>query len=659
MPPAGEILSRNLAALEPRYAELAARLRSQTPAVLQWEAARTDSETLTATLVPAADTDAPPVSLASRYDPVAEAHTLLESVDFEQAACVTLLGLGLGHAAQEVLPKLAGEGLLLIYEPDLALLRAVLERRDLSALWTEASVVLLCGDAETVDLAAVVSATERFTASLTQGTKLVTPPASRRRAADDIAAFGQTLSDVIAGFRTNVATAFVNAARTCRNAFDNLGVYAAGATTDDLFNAAQGHVAVCVGAGPSLVKNVDLLRDPAIRRKVVLIAVQTALRPLLDRGIRPDYVTALDYSPICARFYEGLPELPDVTLVAEPKANAAILDAFPGPVRTLASTFCDLALGNPAHGGMAVKRRSIPSGSTVAHLSYYLARHLGCDPVVLIGQDLGFSDGLYYAPGTAVHKVWECELGAFNTLEMMEWQRIMRMRAYLRRAKDIHGRPIFTDEQMATYLQQFERDFAKDDQAGRTTLDATEGGMPKAHTTAITLAEALAQHATQDVPPLPVATRELNPDRLSGVNTQIAARRDEIDALREMSRESLDIIKRMQDAITQRDRGRLDRLFEKLDAKRSRVEGDLKVAFDLVNWLNTVGAFRRARADRVLARTNHDHPMDKVGGQLKRDAVNIDGIVQACDEATSLITAAHARLHERYADVLGLAELPV
>ncbi len=128
----------------------------------------------------------------------------------------------------------------------------------------------------------------------------------------------------------------------------------------------------------------------------------------------------------------------------------------------------------------------------MAHLSVSLAEFLGCTTVVLVGQDLGFTDGLYYCPGTAVHRVWEAELSPWNTLEMMEWQRIARMRGSLQRREGLAGRPCLTDGQMSAYLQQFERDFARMRAAGMRVVDATEGGLVKAHTEAATLAEALA-----------------------------------------------------------------------------------------------------------------------------------------------------------------------
>ncbi|MEL7087373.1 MAG: 6-hydroxymethylpterin diphosphokinase MptE-like protein, partial [Planctomycetota bacterium] len=546
------------------------------------------------------------------------------------------------YHAEAALTAMGDQGILLIYEPDEALLRAVLERRDLSRLLRQANVLLLTGPE--VDRAVLLGRLERHTGLLTQGTQLLTLPLTRQRHAEAVNRFGQMMTDIVAYSRTNIATALVNASRTCRNLANNLDVYAAGATTDALHGAAAGRPAVCVGAGPSLVKNIDLLCDPDVRRNVVVIAVQTTLKPLLDRGVRPDFVTALDYSPICARFYEGLPDLPDVTLIAEPKANAAILDAFPGPVRVTQNTFNDHLLGDPGLGNGGLARPIVPikGGATVAHLSFYLAQHLGCSPVIFIGQDLGFSDGLYYAPGTAVHQVWDCELNPFNTIEMMEWQRVVRMRSHLQKFEDVHGRPIYSDEQMVTYLKQFERDFADAEAAGQTVIDATEGGMPKQHTARMAFAEAIEKYATRPVPNLPRPSRELDADRLHQLDALLQRRIEQVRELRKMSRDSLGIIDRMERSLAARDDAKLGKLFTKLNRHRRRVEGDLQEPFALVNQLNAMGTFRRGRADRQIARDPADK-FEKLAQQLVRDRDNIAWIIQACDEAIDIFRDAHTR----------------
>lgn len=610
---------------------MADRLAQIEPAPLTFSESKAGP--LTATLTH----DGQAIWLASRYDPAKEAQKLVVNIDHQKTACVAMLGVGLGYHIAQVFADMAGNGILIVFEPDLALLRAVLERIDHTSWLGQPNVIL--GDTS-MDRATLTRRVERHAAMLTQGTQLITHPASRQRHAAAFNDFGKAVTETLAFCRTNVATALVNSARTCSNLACNLGPYAAGATTDALYKIAQGYPAVCVAAGPSLAKNVDLLCDPEVRSKVVVISVQTTLKPLLDRGVQPDFVTALDYSQICKRFYEDLPELPNVTLVVEPKAHPTIIESFPGPFRVTHSNFNDELLEH-----LARPIRPMRSGATVAHLSFYLAQHLGCDPIIFIGQDLGFSDGLYYTPGTAVHQVWSSELNAFNTVEMMEWQRIVRHKNHLQRLRDVNDQPIFSDEQMITYLKQFERDFGS---ASETIIDATEGGMPKQHTTRMTLADALAEYATRPVPELPLPDRQLDSSRLDALEDLLKQRIEEVIDLRSTSRKTLDLMRQMKQH--QRDQARMQKLFAQVQKNQKHVHGRLKGAFTVVNALNTIGAFKRARADRVIGQNKGD-AFERQAKQIDRDMENLDWLMQACDEALKIFRQAleKASQHARQA----------
>lgn len=619
------ILKRNLTALRLRNEELADVVERAEPASLTW----TDSKAgvLTAQV---GGGEGGGSWLASRFDPMAEASRLVEKVDLDKTGCVVVLGFGVGHHVARLREHVGPRTLLVVFEPDVALLRAVFERIDHSA-WIAGGLVLFATEAG--DRAGLTGRLEGFGGVLTQGTQIMTHPASRARHKEAFGVFSKVFAEILAYFRTTVATALVNSARTCRNLVNNLGYYVAGSTVAELHGAAKGYAAVCVAAGPSLVRNVDLLRDPEVRSRFVVIAVQTALRPLLDRGIRPDFVTALDYSPICTRFYEDLPDLPDVTLVAEPKAHPRILEVYPGPVRVLSSDFNDSLIGDMA--------RPIPkmtAGTTVAHLSFYLAQYLGCDPIVMLGQDLGFSDGLYYAPGTAVQRVWSSELSQFNSIEMMEWQRIVRMRGNLKRVEDIHGKPMFTDEQMVTYLRHFERDFAK---AEQTVIDATEGGQPKLHSERMALSEALDRIQAEPVPALPAAVRELDGERVERVVSLLERRLVDLKELRRVSHDTVRLIEQMEKHLG--NQPKMLKIFEKLQKNDRQVHGPLKETFTAVNSMNTIGVFRRQAADRRISHITDDRTA-RQAGQLKRDKENIDWLLQACDEAESIFTEALARV---------------
>lgn len=626
------VLARNLRALGESQPELVDRLEQAEPTELDW--ARTKTGSLAAGVMPA-DGQGRPIALCSRYNPEKEAIALLDGIDFEKNAAIAVIGFGVGHHVFEVAKRIStggAVGMMLVFEPDLGLLKAVLSRVDMSSWIGHPHVLVFTPE---TDRAELLSRADKFGVLLTQGTHVVQHPATRRLHPEAVAGFATQIKDLITFARTNVATALVNSARTCDNLIQNLDLYAAGGNTDVLRDAAKGCPAVCVAAGPSLVRNVHLLQDPEIRKKVVVIAVQTALRPLLDRGIRPDFVTALDYSSICTRFYEGLPELPDVTLVVEPKVHPAVVDAYPGPVRTVPNAF-----NNDLMGELPKPEDPLKAGATVAHLSFYLAEHLGCDPIAFIGQDLGFSDGLYYAPGTSVHRVWEPELGPFNTLEMMEWTRIVRMRGNLKRYEDVHGQPIFSDEQMTTYLKQFERDFAKSVAEGRTIIDATEGGMPKEHTVRMPLAEVIEKHATKPVPALPTGTEHYDATRLQALHRLLQQRVREMNDLKRSTREGIRLLKAMVDVVG--DRSAFHALHEKLSKVQRHVEHDLGAAFKTVNHVNSIGAFRRVRADRMIRHTT-SNGKERQSHQIDRDIENLDFLLQACEEAMTMFDGALVR----------------
>ncbi|HPO92100.1 MAG TPA: hypothetical protein PL072_01390, partial [Phycisphaerales bacterium] len=120
------MLERNLRALSrvnPRLAQIIA----QTPARPDAKFARADDGALTGTV----GTDVER-ALASRRRPLDEARRFAQSVDPKAAAIFVVGGFGLGHHVLALGERLAMTGLVVVYEPDVALLRAVLERTDLS-----------------------------------------------------------------------------------------------------------------------------------------------------------------------------------------------------------------------------------------------------------------------------------------------------------------------------------------------------------------------------------------------------------------------------------------------------------------------------------------------------------------------------------------------
>ena len=573
--------------------------------------------------------------LCSRHRPLDEADRLTESVDLIENAVIVVLGFGAGYHVRRLAERMGKAGVIIVFEPDVALLRAVLERIDHSS-WLERSLVVWVTDSN--DLGGLARKLDGSEAIIAQGVQFLEHPASRVRLGESTPSFIEMFSSHVSAAKTTLMTTLMRSVDTVRNHLLNLDHYVAGAGITELENIAAGFPAVVVSAGPSLRKNVHLLAEPGVRERCVIIAAQTTLQPLLEAGIRPHFVTALDYHEISRRFYDGLdPEaVRDVTLIAEPKANPVILDAYPGPLRCCSTDFLDKLLGD-------LKRPmgSIPAGSTVAHLAVYVARYLGCDPIALIGQDLGFSDGLYYTPGTAIHEVWAPELNPFNTIEMMEWQRIVRHRLHLTQTHDVHGRSMYTDLQMTTYLHQFERDFAKYEQEGIKIIDATEGGTAKQHTTVMPLAEVLSRFATRPLPDMPLPSRELRSDRLESARKRVGEVRREIAALGQTSKGTAALIRKMLD--DQLDAQKMQKHFAKIEGYRKEVEQRF-ASFEILNHLNQLGVFKRLKSDRRLHMQRDMDPLQRQRAQLDRDLQSVEWTEDAAREIIDQLSRAEAVL---------------
>jgi len=631
--PSEKRFAANLRAIAAQRPDLAKRLEAAEPA-RDVEFVRAADGGVTATRGGRA--------LASKRRPLEEAARVVEGIDVREHAVLVTLGFGLGHHVRAVAEKLGGSGMVCVFEPDLPLLRAVLERMDHSA-WLGRHRVVFFDDAE--DSAAVSRAAYGAEAVFGLGVRFVEHGPSAARLGESASAFGKSVAKAVAALRTSVVTTMVQTEITVRNGLLNAEHYVARAGSGDegirdLEGLCEGRPAIVVSAGPSLRKNIQLLRDPAVREKCVIVAVQTVLKTLLAEGIRPHFVTALDYHELSRRFYEGLTaaDVEGVTLVAECKVNPSVLDAWPGAIRTPADETLEMILPPELKGDHG----SIRSGSTVAQLSYFLARAMGCDPVILTGQDLAFTGGLYYGEGAAIHRVWAPELGPFRTLETLEWERIARARKSLRAVEDADGNDLFTDEQMATYLAQFERLFAEDAERGLTVIDASEGGARKRHAEPETLASALARLAGPGAPPLPEipvpSVAPASPERTRALRERLAHVRRQTGKLVTLCEQTAAVLEKMRDAGgDQREIGRLiDRAHEKRDEARR-----LSPGYELAQKINQTGAFNRGRADRDINLSDLS-PLERQARQIERDATNVRWLGDAAREVARLLEAAVA-----------------
>src|SRR5262249_40992508 len=152
--------------------------------------------------------------------------------------------------------------------------------------------------------------------------------------------------------------------------------------------------------------------------------------------------------------------------------------------------------------------------------------------------------GLCYTPGTSYEDVWQPELGRFCTLEMKQWEQIVRDRNILRKVPDHQGRPMYTEERLFTYLQHFERDFAK---SKSRIIDATEGGALKRGSTPMSLRDALARFCTSPLAGSRANYPGLNWHLIAECKASLENRRREAEGVEQVSLDTLPLLEEVRD----------------------------------------------------------------------------------------------------------------
>jgi hypothetical protein len=225
-----------------------------------------------------------------------------------------------------------------------------------------------------------------------------------------------------------------------------------------LINKFKDYSAIIVSPGPSLDKNIDQLKK--LDGKALVIAVSHSLEFLKSKNIIPDVVLHVDPNVNIERYFKGF-EFEKVELVVLSATTAPALFALPS--KNKAWIFANAYYDNWLMELLGIEDYTM-WGSSVSVAALKLASEWGCKKVAVIGQDLSFPPGKYYAGNTYAP---ESIIGMF---EESEKNRQFMLPGY-------YGGEVVTKNDYRVYHSQFQ-ELAKDlkKRCKMKLYNCTEGG---------------------------------------------------------------------------------------------------------------------------------------------------------------------------------------
>jgi hypothetical protein len=350
-------------------------------------------------------------------DPRAEAARWLDSASggrpLPHTVCV--IGAGLGYVVDAIAER--SDSRILVLEPEPSLVPWFFARRDWRPLIDSGRLLVLAGP----DFAGSQNAWRLFGDGTTDPLTLAHPVLARSSPAATRAA-AQVIGRARQGARGNEDARKKFATPYLVNTLSNAALIARSASVDVLTGRYPRTPIVLAAAGPSLNRNIEELRP--FRDRVVLVAVDTALKPLLGAGMAPDFVVALDPSDANARHLTGV-AVPDTTsLVAEASIASSSFTAFGD--RVFIFRVAEHAPW-PWLRRMGIDRGTLRAWGSVVTSAFDLALRMGGDPIICIGTDLAYSGGQLYARGTTYEHDWTMTAGPDRPVEWV-WETVIARR---------------------------------------------------------------------------------------------------------------------------------------------------------------------------------------------------------------------------------------
>ncbi len=253
--------------------------------------------------------------------------------------------------------------------------------------------------------------------------------------------------------------------------------------------------AVIVSAGPSLSKNIEILKQ--YQDNVLIFCVGTAYKTLAAAGIKPDFLHAIERHDSSSQI-SGF-DLSDINYVHEGYTNKTFMDL------KKKKAFITLSQENVANVWLAdlmeMDAQMYETRGTVSYNALFSAHLLGCNPLILIGQDLAFADGKLYADNSAYTnlkydideetgqpKIYVDDIEKYRQesfTSKSKWKEETQYKFIEMRLNDLNnavmftkgqnGERLVTEQGYALFIEYF-KDFAKKYGESKILINSSKGG---------------------------------------------------------------------------------------------------------------------------------------------------------------------------------------
>lgn len=367
---------------------------------------------------------------------------------------------------------------ILVIEKNPYIMKYIFLRNDLTDLIENPKFVISCGQEQILEATMKVCMGGRWD-NLVQNLKVIatanyvlypefkknTIQRVTRNILMAISSLGNSLEDVMNGME---------------NCYQNVDACIEANGISQLRDKFKGCPGIVVGGGPSLDKNVELLKEA--EGKAVIITTDAAYRACERIGIKPDAIASIERDkPTYDYFYKDKIFDKDMVLVGPNLLWPDIFKEYPGKKVVMKKT-----ISGPEGwwGNFFPMTEHMQMGFSCSNVAHGVLEAMGCNPIIFIGQDLAYT-------GNKKHSE---DAKYFENNQLEEEEKEQNDKFWV---EDIYGDKVLTSDVFNLFRQCIEDRIFK---GSTTVIDATEGGAKINGSEIMTFREAIDKYCQNDKP---------------------------------------------------------------------------------------------------------------------------------------------------------------
>jgi len=352
--------------------------------------------------------------LHSKYNPSKEAEKF--SQQLINAETVVLFGLGLGYHLFELI-KLRPNCNILVIEPNDFFLTIFKKRYPIFLETNKVSFYTNPSSEDLFEFFRSLGINQLKKIKICQIKSLI------ESFPQQYATVKTNFSNSFRDYMTNIYTEMEFQKIWHKNTILNFATAAINLHFNSLTNRYNKKAAILVGAGTSLSKSIQTIRS--IQNKALIFSVDTALKPLLEQGITPDFVVSLDgqkanFNDFCGTDVSNINLICDITVYPQisklPFKNIFYFETanFQEISKQIVLLSDPLTLWFKQCMGELGPARS---GGNVTSSAMEIIRIMGFELLFLSGCDWGFPEIGYHCQGAPSHLLALEKSNRLNSIE--------------------------------------------------------------------------------------------------------------------------------------------------------------------------------------------------------------------------------------------------